>query len=545
MLTFCINGANQRPLTPLGRTRSAWNAAGRFLVLLCALCFASTAQAQTRPPEAAEHLTVGLEQFIPEQMQKWKLPGLAIAVVQNGQVIYSHGFGQRDVKNGLPVTTKTIFAIGSISKSFTALSMGILNDEGKLDWDNPVRQYLPEFQMYDPVASERMTPRDLMSHRVGMAGHDLVWYSSDFSRDELMHRLRFLQSDHDFRSGYRYNNILVMTAGYLVGRIAGQSWEDFVRQRIFEPLQMNSSNFFIADSQKSSDFSHPYRKDEHSGAVSEIPFHPVASIGPAGSINSNVEDMARYAIFQLGTGKIGARQLVSETNLTLNHTPQVPMPGGSPSKEIGPRSYAMGWVISSYRGHPLWWHNGGIDGFYALLGLLPDENVGVVILTNILEDNPVPEVVAYHLYDRLLGLEPVDWTKRFQDLEAKQKTAEEDERKAELSQRKPGTHPTHELKDYLGRYENPGYGALTVEADGNGLKATLNKLSFPLQHYSYDVFEAPPDSTASVDIGKLRFLTDMNGTLNAIAAPLEPDAPEIVFNRVVEKASRQESSQQK
>src|SRR5438270_9780889 len=344
--------------------------------------------AQITPTQHARELD-DLDRFIPVQMQTWKVPGLAIAVVQNGQVIYSHGFGLRDVKGNLPVTSKTIFAIGSISKSFTSLSMGMLNDEGKLDWDKPVRQYLPEFQMYDPVASERMTPRDLISHRVGMAGHDLLWYSSDFSREDVVRRLRFLQSDHDFRSGYHYNNMLVMTAGYLVGRVSGGSWEDFVRHRIFEPLQMNSTNFSVLDSQKSSDFAHPYHKDEHSAEVSETPFHVMTAIGPAGSINSNVEDMARYAIFQLGKGKTGDRQLVSESNLNLSHSPQVPMPGGAPSNEIGPRSYAMGWVISSYRGHPLWWHNGGIDGFYALLSLLPDQNLCIVILTNMLNDDPV------------------------------------------------------------------------------------------------------------------------------------------------------------
>src|SRR5260370_430886 len=240
--------------------------------------------------------------------------------------------------------------------------------------------------MFDPVATERTTPRDLITHRVGMAGYDLVWYSSDFSRDDLVRCLRFLQSNHDFRSGYNYNNLLVMTAGYLVGKVSGQGWEDYVRQRVFEPLKMNASNFSVLDSQKSSDFAHPYRQDEHTG---------------------NVEDMARYAIFQLGKGKAGDRQVVSEANLGLTHTPQVPMNGDLPFKEIGPRSYGMGWVISSYRGHPLVWHNGGIDGVYALLSLLPDENFGVVILTNLLQDDPLPEVIAYHIYDCLLGLAAV------------------------------------------------------------------------------------------------------------------------------------------
>jgi len=529
------NTAEAQPrLSSLREGKRSWSA---LLQLVLLVLISLPVAAQITPSQHLEE--PDLEQFIRAQMQGWKVPGLAIAVVQNGRVIYSHGFGLRDVKGNLPVTSKTIFAIGSISKSFTSLSMGMLNDEGKLDWDKPVRPYLPEFQMYDPVASERMTPRDLISHRVGMAGHDLLWYSSDFSREDLVRRLRFLQSDHDFRSGYHYNNMLVMTAGYLIGKVSGESWEDFVRHRIFEPLQMNSSNFSVVDSQKSPDFAHPYRKDEHNGEVSEIPFHIMSAIGPAGSINSNVDDMARYAIFQLGKGKIGEHQLVSEANLNLNHSPQVPMSGGAPSKEIGPRSYAMGWVISSYRGHPLWWHNGGIDGFYALLSLLPDQNVGVVILTNLLDDDPVPEIVQYHIYDHLLGLDSVDWVKHFQDLEAKQKTAEEEENKKELSERKPNTHPSHELKDYAGRYENPGYGVITIELAGDGLSAALNHLSFPLQHYEYDVFEAPPNSTGAVDIGKVRFLTNMSGDIDGIAAPFEPDAPEIVFTRVPEKTPQE------
>lgn len=505
------------------------------LVILLVLCVLSGAPPRAFPQTTARFDASGLDQFVPEHMQKWKVPGIAIAVVQNGEVVYSRGFGLRDVKRNLPVTPKTLFAIGSISKSFTALSMGMLNDEGKLDWDTPVRRYLPDFEMYDPVASERMTPRDLITHRVGMAGHDLVWYSSDFSREDLVHRLRFLQSNHDFRSGYRYNNLLVTAAGYLVGKISGQSWEDFVRQHIFEPLEMNSSNFSVLESQKSLDFSLPYGEDEKTAVVSQIPFHPLSSIGPAGSINSNIEDMARYAIFQLGQGKRGDRQLISKANLALNHSPQVPMPDPARPKEIGPRSYGMGWVISSYRGHALWWHNGGIDGFYALLSLLPDDNFGVVILTNLLGDDPVPEIVSYHIYDQLFGLPAVDWSQRFQELEKKQKAAEQEELTKDSARRKANTRPSHDPQDYAGVYENPGYGTFSVQFNGKDLKAALNKLSFPLEHYEYDIFRSPPDSTGSIDIGQVRFLTDMDGNISGVAAPLESEAPEIVFTRVQEK----------
>lgn len=506
-----------------------------FLLLGILLAAPPQGRAQT----AAPFDVTGMDQFVREQIETWKVPGLAIAVVQNGRVVYSRGFGLRDVKRNLPVTPKTLFAIGSISKSFTALSMGILNDEGKLDWDTPVRRYLPDFAMYDPVASERMTPTDLITHRVGMAGHDLVWYSSDFSREDLVHRLRFLQSNHDFRSRYQYNNLLVTTAGYLVGKISGQSWEDFVRQHIFEPLEMKSSNFSVLESQKSADFSLPYHEDEKTGAVSEIPFHPLSSIGPAGSINSNIEEMARYAIFQLGDGKAGDRQLISKANLTLNHSPQVPMPDPSRPQEIGLRSYAMGWVISSYRGHALWWHNGGIDGFYALLALLPDDNLGVVILTNLLGDDPVPEIVSYHVYDQLFELSAVDWGKRFKELEKKQKAADDEEHKEEVAKRKANTRPSHELHDYAGVYEHPGYGTFSVQFDGKGLKAALNKLSFSLEHSQYDIFQSPPDSTGSIDIGPVRFLTDMDGNISSLAAPLDPDAPEILFTRVQEKEPQQ------
>ncbi|MEO8726911.1 MAG: serine hydrolase [Acidobacteriaceae bacterium] len=507
------------------------------VVLIAASALPAAAQSTPQPPSRS--LDIGkLERFVPLPMQTWKVPGVAIAVVQNGRVIYAHGFGVRDVKDNLPVTSKTLFAIGSTTKSFTSVCIGILNDEGELDWDKPVRQYLPEFQLYDPVAAERMTPRDLISHRSGLAAHDLVWYSSDFSREDLVRRLRYLRSNSDFRSGFHYNNMLVMTAGYLVGKVSGQGWEAFVRTHLFQPLQMTASNFSVTDSQKAPDFAHPYRKNERTEVVSEAPFRPIDSIGPAGSINSNIDDMARYLIFQLGKGEGGGHSIISEANLNLTHTPQVVISGGGQFKEIGPPGYGMGWVISSYRGHKLVWHNGGIDGFYALLSMLPDENLGVVILTN-LQNQPVPEIIAYDIFDNMLGLDQVDWSDRYHQLEAKQKAAEEGAKKAGVTSRKSGTHPSHDLQDYVGHFENPGYGTLTIRSAENGFVGKLNEISFPLQHYHYDVFEVPENAAEGLSEVKLRFLTNMDGDIDSIAAPLEDAAPEIVFTRVAEKLPRE------
>jgi CubicO group peptidase (beta-lactamase class C family) len=392
-----------------------------FLFILAFAVTKSTAAPVPCQGSDPKHALDGLRQFITAEMQKAKLPGLAMAVVQNGKLLCAEGFGLRDVEHNLPVTTQTLFGIGSTSKSFTALAMGILNDQGKLDWDKPVRQYLPEFQMYDPVASERMTPRDLIAHRAGFPRHDLLWYSSDFTREDLVRRLRYLQSDHDFRSGYRYNNLLVATAGYMAGKIVGSTWEDLVRQRILLPLKMNNTNFSITDTQRSPDFSYPYKKDEKTGTVSRIPFHSTEGIGPAGSINSNVEDISNYLILQLGKGKFSGQQIVSEANLNLMHSPQTAMPASLLYRELGQLSYGMGWVVTAYRGHRYIWHNGGIDGFYSLIAMLPDDDLGVVVFTNILGNHQIPEIVAYNIFDRVLGLPPIDWSSRFEQQREKAK----------------------------------------------------------------------------------------------------------------------------
>ena len=507
------------------------------LALLFALIKAGSAAVPCQDADP-KHALSGLRAFISAEMEKAKLPGMAIAIVQNDRIVCAEGFGLRDVEHNLPVTTHTLFAIGSTSKSFTALAMGILNDEGKLDWDKPVRQYLPEFQMYDPVASERMTPRDLITHRAGFARHDLVWYSSDFTREDLIRRLRYLQSDRDFRSGYRYNNLLVATAGYLVGKISGSSWEDFVRQRILLPLKMNNTNFSIADSQRSPDFSYPYRKDEKSGVVKQIPFHSADSIGPAGSINSNVEDISNYLILQLGKGKFNGQQVVSQANLNLMHTPQTAMPSMSTFRELGQYSYGMGWVITAYRGHRYIWHNGGIDGFYSLIALLPDDDLGVVVLTNVLGNHQIPEIVAYNVFDRLLGMTPVDWSTRFRQQQEKEQQAGDQAKSKSISNRQLGTHPSRDLKDYAGRYENPGYGIVEILPAGQDLTLKLNRLSVPLRHFHYDLFQVPEENDSFLAGMKFQFVLDTDGGVGKVTAPLQPGVEPIEFTRMPEKIGR-------
>jgi CubicO group peptidase (beta-lactamase class C family) len=288
-----------------------------------------------------------LDAFVDQIMKDWKVPGLAVAVIQDGKVIFTKGYGHREVDKKLPVTPQTLFAIGSITKSFTVTAMGMLVDEGKLDWDAPVRNYLPGFKLYDPVASERMTPRDLITHRSGLPRHDLVWYSSNFTRADMVRRLQYLEPSKDFRSAYQYNNLMFMTAGYLVGQVAGATWEEFVRGRILTPLGMQSTNFSVTDSQKSADFASPYQNTKD--VVKEIPFHNIDQIAPAGSINSNVEDMAQYLLFHLSKGKHGDARLLSENNASQMQTPQMVEPTSERWKEVGLPSYGLAFARRSHR----------------------------------------------------------------------------------------------------------------------------------------------------------------------------------------------------
>lgn len=513
---------------------------GLLVLVLCAT--ASTAQKKVAAPPAqvdpASKLQ-GLDDLAAQAMQEWKVPGLALGIVKDGKVIYAKGYGFRDVEHKLPVNTDTLFPIGSISKSFTSLAFAMLNDEGKVDWDKPVRTYLPEFQLYDPVASERATPRDLFAHRTGLPRHDIVWYSSDFSRADMVSRLRYLKPSKDFRSAYQYNNLTVMTMGYLEGKITGLGWEGTIREKIFTPLGMTHSDLSVEDIEKTDNHALPYELKKE--VVTQVPFHNIDAIGPAGSINSNIADMSHYLTFQLGDGKYEGKQLVSESNLRLMHSAQTAMPALPPTfsfPELGNFSYGLTWVVTAYRGHNLVWHNGGIDGFYALLSLLPNDHMGVVILTN-MPGQPAPEILAYNVYDRLLGLDQVPWLTRFKDLEAKQKKQEEESKKNKVSDKKAGTHPSHDLKDYVGNFENPGYGVIKIAPKGDAFELTLNKLGpYPLVHYHYDVFQIPEDADTPAAGELFQFHLDKKGDIRSISAALEPALQEdIVFTRAAEKIS--------
>ncbi|HEY7414821.1 MAG TPA: serine hydrolase [Ktedonobacteraceae bacterium] len=486
-------------------------------------------------PDAATRLQ-GLDNFVRTVMQEWQGPGLAVSVIKDNDVIYMQGFGERDKTQNLPVTPQTLFPIASCTKAFTTASLAILADQGKLDWDTPVRAYIPSFKLYDPVASEHATPRDLVSHRTGLPRHDLVWYNNTTAtRRELLERLQYLEPTKDFRSFWQYQNLMYMVAGYLVETISGQSWEEFVRTHIFQPLQMKNSNFdIIQTSRESSDYSHPYR--EIQDEIKVIPFYGAqAAIAPAGAIVSNVAEMSNWVLLHLNQGKYQDTQIISEGQINQVHTPQMIVPQTDKYAEMPYASYAMGWEVVPYRGYPMITHSGGIDGFRALTTLFPRERIGIVVLSNLGSLN-IPEILTCNIFERLVGLDETPWSERFMQEHRTLKEAQAKGKEQSETKRVEGTSPSHPLAAYTGDYAHPGYGTLSVTLNEGELQGSLNNIVFPIQHYHYDIFEVALERIQTEM--KASFLTSVKGDIDTLIVPLEPTGNDIVFKRVPDKQMR-------
>jgi CubicO group peptidase (beta-lactamase class C family) len=473
----------------------------------------------------------GIDELIDGALKSWQVPGLAVAVVADGKVAWSKGFGQRNIEKNLPMTADTLLPIGSITKSFTTLLMGMLVDEGKLEWDKPVRTYVPAFRGFDERLTAHLTPRDLVTHRTGLPRHDLVWYNNqDLTREQIVGRLAHLSTSEDLRSRWEYNNLMFLTGGFLVEELTGKPWEDVTRERVFGPLGMTRSTFRDADAEKDPDHARGYR--EKDDKILLMPFREVGNMGPAGSISSSANEMARYALLQLNGGRVGDTRLVQEATSREMHTPQVAISALPEEAELGPASYGLGWFIDTYRGKLRVHHGGAIDGFSALLTIFPKDGIAVVTLSNA-NGTGLPGVVRNHIADRLLDLPAKDWNGEALGKRALARKAEKAAAQKKTATRKSGTKHSHAIADYAGEYENPGYGVLTVaRLSGDKLQATYNGIVTPLEHWHYDVFNGTenPDDPTFEDM-KYQFRTDVSGNVSAVEASFEPRVDPILFRK--------------
>lgn len=433
----------------------------------------------------------GFDDYVNRAIKDWEVPGVAIAVVKDDKVVFAKGYGVRELGKTDPVTVNTIFAIGSSSKAFTATALAMLADEGKLKWDDSATKYLSGFQLYDPYVTRELTVSDLLSHRVGLERGDRLWYATSYDRSEVLRRIRFLKPASSFRSRFGYQNIMFLAAGQIIPSITGKSWDDFVRERIFAPLGMNSSNTSISVFKDVKDLASPHAKINDK--VKPIAYRLIDNIGPAGSINSNVTDMAQWLRLQLNNGKFQDKQLVSAANIKEMQAPHTIIPLEGLYTAIYPEAhflnYGMGWFLSDYRGRKMVEHGGAIDGMRAAVAMLPEEKLGVVVLGN-MNGSILPQMLANRVFDMYLvpGKER-DWSgellKTLKTLEAQGKAAQ---KKLEDGRAK-NTTPSLALEKYAGDYTDEMYGDMKITFENGVLKAQFGPyFNGTLEHWHYDTF---------------------------------------------------------
>ena len=436
-----------------------------------------------------ESLLVGtFDETVEKMMKDLHVPGAAIAVMKDGEVIISKGFGYRDLKKKEPVTPQTRFAIGSTTKAFGTLSLSLLTQQQKFEWDAPVRSYIPSFSLSDLLASENVTARDLACHRLGINRHDILWSNFSLTRKDIAEKMKYLPLEATFRGSFLYNNLAYATISYIAEEITNQTWEEYVMEHILQPLQMEQTNFSVTNSQRTDNYALPYTmKDD---CITEISFRNIDVVGAAGCINSTIEDMSKWILFHLNGGKVGEHELISKELLQEMYAPHNPVPDqpilSTPESPVN--SYGLGWFISAYRGYKMIHHSGGIDGFSAFASFMPNDNIGIVVLTNT-TSSLFPTYITNQIYDTLLELDEIDWQKRAVEDTKKLKEIMQTMDEG-LPKKVENTTPSKPLKNYVGTFEHPAYETLEVYKRNEQLYVKFMTMEAPLQHYHYNMFYA-------------------------------------------------------
>lgn len=476
----------------------------------------------------------GLKEFITEKIQEWNIPGTAVGVIKNGEVIFSEGIGMRSIKEKLEVTTDTLFSIASMTKPFTSTALAILVDEGKLEWDKPIKNYMPEVKLYDEFATEHLTVRDILSHRTGLPRHDYMWEGCPFTRAEIVDRIKYLKPSKGFRTTYQYQNLMFVLGGYLIERITGKTWEEFVKERIFDQLGMDRSNFSSDESLKCSNYAHPYVNQD--GELKEIEFGNKDAVGPAGTINSTIEDILKWYMLQINRGKWGNKQIVSEGNLKETHTPHTIIPKGPISfKELPYSSYGLGWFVQPYRGYNQIYHTGSIYGFGSVGAFMPDEGIGVIVLSNSEQSYMFNVAVKNTIFDRLLGAGEIDWMSRYKEVDEKMKDEVKQQNLKINAERIPGTFPSHKLEEYAGIYTHPGYGDISICVKDSSLYVDFHMHHLELKHQHYDSFLWDMNKFSAPTM-VVSFGTNKEGKIDSISVPFEASVEDIVFKKTQKNA---------
>jgi len=495
-------------------------------LVLAALALPARAQA---PPD--------LDAFVASVMKAFEVPGVGLAIVKDGQVVVAKGYGVRRMGEPAPVDEHTLFAVASNTKVFTATALGLLVEEGTVEWNAPVVRYLPWFQMWDPWVTRQLTVRDLLVHRsgLGLGAGDLLWWPpSTYQRREIARRLRLIEPATSFRSAYAYDNVLYLVAGEVIEAVSGRTWEQFVSERILRKVGMADSRARYAPAANGGNTAGPHGRIE--GTVR--PIKPFASdnTNPAGGINASAADMARWVTVLLAGGRLpdGSRLFSEQTSRTLQ-TLVTPMPIGDPAPELAAqrmnfRGYALGLNVHDYRGRKIVTHTGGLPGFVSKVTMVPEIGLGVVVLTN-QESGEAFSALSYHVLDHYLGADDTDWLDAYVKVRARSAQRVADAESKTAAERNAASRPSLPLAGYAATYADAWYGDIDITEENGRLVMRFSRtpaLVGDLEHWQYDTFLVKwRDRELRAD-AFVTFALDAEGRVER--ATMKPASPSVDFS---------------
>ena len=486
---------------------------------------------RAQEPEITAKLQ-GFDSYMEQVIKDWNTPGIGVGIVINDKLVFAKGYGYRDYEKKQPFTPATLCQIASNTKLFTAVAAGMLVEEGKLAWDKPVRESVPTIQFYNDQLNNNVTLRDMLSHRTGVTRHDLIWFKSDFTRAELFEKLRYLEPQQPMRETFLYNNLMFSAVGQIIELRSGTTWEQFVRERILVPLDMNTTTYTISDMVQHPDHGVPYREKRDSFELYKIPYYEdTQGVAPAGAIISNIDELSHWLIALMNDGKYNGKQVLPASVLKATLQPAIGLPNTLGESqgfwELLNPAYGMGRQTAAYRGHLITFHGGDLPGFHSQVSFLPNDRIGVIVLVIGDHSAPLYNVVSYNVYERLLGMDQTPWSKRRLEQRLANKKAGTEARAKAGADRVPNTKPSHALASYGGEYENPAYGILKIELKDDQLQFCFHEFQFPMSHFHYDRFDTPDDE----QYGRfsVNFRTNPQGDINAAVTSL--DEAEVAFTR--------------
>jgi CubicO group peptidase (beta-lactamase class C family) len=478
----------------------------------------------------------GFDDYMAKVLKDWNGPGIGVGIVVGDKLVFAKGYGYRDYEKKLPFTPGTVCPIASNTKLFTAVAAGMLVDEGKLTWDRPVRESVPSVNFYNEQLDNTVTLRDMLSHRTGITRHDTIWYKSDFTRKELFDRLKFLEPQEPIRQSFLYNNLMFAGVGYMIELQSGRTWEQFVRERILEPLEMRSTAYTIAEMVKQPEHGVGYTEKRDTFELYHIPYYEdTDGVAPCGAIVSNIQDLSHWLIALMNDGKYEGRQVIPADVLRQTLQPAIALPNTAAEQrgywEVLNAAYGMGRETATYRGHLLTFHGGDLPGFHSQVSFMPKEKIGVLVLVVGNHTAPLYNLVTYNVYERLLGMDETPWIERGLKIRLKAKDAGAKARAKAGEDRVANTKPSHALADYVGEFENPAYGIIKIALKENQLQFDFHKIRMPLTHFHYDRFDTADDE----EDGKwsVNFRTNPQGDVDQAVMSL--DEAEALFTRKPEK----------